>query len=577
MTESIRSLRFEHFRGLPDCRFDLKGKNLVILGTNGKGKSAVVDGIEFIFSGQISRFVGSGTGGIDHDDAIQHIKKLGVPKVTVCLNPSNGVISRSLDSKPPSITDRQTVKDYFEQHPGVNAFILRRSKILNFVCDQDADRYQKFVHLLGISHIDNLQRSFVDAERQAREGAQRAKTSFIEKIAVFKDPVAGFEPQKLAQVLVRISEAVESFELGKVEEWGGVGENLPLLKAKRPEANKDKIDALTRALVILETPLPAEIAVDIANANSLRVKLIDLGTSSTDAPRSNVIAAGEAYLSKHTDEESCPLCEKPFGQPLSEVLTRLKQRSEVLRELREADAGHKTAISNICRYADSVAAQLRKDLGHSVLLDPASVRTLRNTLASILRWSRLLKKTVSSGHALDLVAPPSLSTLALVREECAATLKEQRSALVPADSSKLEAAIALLERGLASHVDIANAENAISDADELARRAFVAKEAFSKARENAIQKVFEQIAATVLNFYRRLHEFDGEEERSECTALELKPTSRAATGGLRLAIQFLGLADSKDHVHFSAKVTWIRWVSVYSWRQFAFSTRRAPC
>jgi recombinational DNA repair ATPase RecF len=50
MSENVRMIRFEHFRRLPANEFELRGKNLVILGTNGKGKSAVVDGIEFIFS-----------------------------------------------------------------------------------------------------------------------------------------------------------------------------------------------------------------------------------------------------------------------------------------------------------------------------------------------------------------------------------------------------------------------------------------------------------------------------------------------------------------------------------------------
>jgi DNA repair exonuclease SbcCD ATPase subunit len=546
MSESLRSIRFEHFRGLPKSDFNLRGKSLVILGTNGKGKSAVVDGIEFVFSGQVSRFSGSGTGSIDHDDAIQHVKKLGVPKITLSLNPSDGVISRSLGADSPIITDRQEVKDYFERHPRVDAFILRRAKILDFVCDQDADRYRKFVRLLGISHVDNLQRSFVDAERQAKDGAQRAKASFQVQLAVFRDPVSKFEPQSLAQVLGRISEAVESFGLGKIYEWEDVEIKLPFLKAKRPEVNKDKIDALTRALVSLETPLPADISPDLTKANTLRLKLVELGASSADAPRSNIITEGSAYLSKHQGEESCPLCEKFFEQPLAEVLARLKYRSNALRELREAEADRRAALSNIHRYVESVAVQLRKDLVHSKLFYATTTQTIRDALASTLRWSRLLKKRELGEDISNLIAPPRLSTLVQTRDVCLFTLREKKTALVPPDSSKLEAAIVLLERAVASRDNINSAEYAIGGANELARRAGVAKEAFSKTRESAIQKVFDQIAATVLDFYRRLHDFDGANERSECTALELKPTSRAAAGGLRLAIQFLGLADSKD-------------------------------
>lgn len=546
MSELIRSIRFEHFRGLPDSDFILKGKNLVLLGSNGKGKTALVDGIEFLFSGQVGRFVGIGTGSIDHDDAIQHVKKLGVPKVVLSLSPSNGVISRSLGSVTLSITDRQAVKDFVEHHPGVDAFILRRSKILDFVCDQDADRYRKFIQLLGVSHVDTLQRTFVDAERQAKDSAQRARNAYLTKLAVFKDPVAKFDPQNLALILVRVSDAVTAFNLEQLGQWSDAEARLPHLKAMRPEANKEKIDALTRALVSLESPLLPDIGSDIATANTLRQKLATLGMSSVDAPRSNIIAEAVDYLAKHPTETNCPLCEKEFEQPLTDVLVRLKQRGDTLRELREAGTNRKAAVGRVQRYGEIVAAQIAKDLEHSTLLEPATKQKLRDARASILRWLRSVKRAEASSLGSDLAAPLRLSTLAATRSACASVLKAQKAALVPPDTSKLEAAIALVEKGIAAHAEIATAEGAIGGANELARRATVAKDAFSKARESAIQKVFEAIAETVIDYYRRLHDFDDDSERSECTALELKPTSRAAAGGLRLAIQFLGLADSKD-------------------------------
>jgi hypothetical protein len=103
-----------------------------------------------------------------------------------------------------------------------------------------------------------------------------------------------------------------------------------------------------------------------------------------------------------------------------------------------------------------------------------------------------------------------------------------------------------VERGIASWRDVERAEQASITSREILRRTTVARECFSSAREGAIQLVFAHISGTVLDYYKRLHDFGGGEEASECTALELKPTSRAIAGGLRLAIQFLGLVDSKD-------------------------------
>jgi recombinational DNA repair ATPase RecF len=544
MSEVIRTLKFEHFRGLPKNEFNLKGKSLVLLGTNGKGKSSIVDGLEFLFSGQIGRFVGTGTRNIDHDDAVRHIKRQGVTKVTAAL--TNGKISRILNAETTTVSDEKSTKSYLQKHQGVDAFILRRSKILEFVCDQDADRYRKFIKLLGISHVDNLQRCFVDAEREMVDRAQRARIAHTTTLAVFNDSAKGFEPKSLGLVLNHISDSLHSFGLEKLEQWSNAPIRLPLLKGMRPEANKDKINLLTKAIVSLETPMPSSIEDDMITANALRLKIVKLEASSVDGPRSSIITEGSSYLSGHEVEDHCPLCEEPFSKPLSELLDRLNQRSDALRGLREGVANRRSAVSRIQTYAIGFAARLKKDLEYSSLIGKEARNVLRNTLASALRWQRSIKRIESNSANVDLATPVSFSSIGSTRSACAKTLTEQKAKLTPGDSSKLESAIALLERGIISHEEISTIEKEVDTAEELARRSTVAKDSFSSAREFAIQKVFDQIAATVLDYYCRLHSFDAPNEESECTVLELTSTSRSATGGLRLAIQFLRLANQKD-------------------------------
>jgi len=547
MSESVRMIKFENFRGLPANDFKIKGKNIVLLGANGKGKSALVDGIEFVFSGQVARFTGAGTGNISHDDAVKNVTTGGDPKVVLALSPSNGEISRKLSSNTTEITDRQPVKDFFEQHPEVEGFVLRRDKILDFVRVQDADRYQKFVQLLGITRLDRFQRSFVDAERQASESAVSAKTTHQTKLAVFNDPVNGFSPSNIAQVFDHISMTIESFELEKLEKWEDAEARLPLLKAKRPQANREKIDAITRALVSIESPLDSLSENDLKSANELRSKIAELSDSSVDAPRSQIIDEGKRYLAVHGDETHCPLCEAEFEQPLSTLLTRLKERSDALKGLRDATSKRKAALERIKQYANNVSDQLKRDIRHSKLFDDATAKKgLKNARAAALRLSQFLTRTKWDDIVDDVTLPDCLISVTEIRDNLALALKKKKDALIPPDSSKLEAAILLLERGIASWEEIKNAEELIDVSKEILRRTRVAKEAFSSARESAIQQVFTQIAGTVLDYYRRLHEFDGGNETSECTALELKPTFRAAAGGLRLVIQFLGLVDSKD-------------------------------
>ena len=86
MNERVREIRFLNFRGLPDYLCPVKGKSLAVFAGNGKGKSGIVDGIEFLFSGRLRRFHGEGTGSINPDEAIRHVKKKGETALSFVAN-----------------------------------------------------------------------------------------------------------------------------------------------------------------------------------------------------------------------------------------------------------------------------------------------------------------------------------------------------------------------------------------------------------------------------------------------------------------------------------------------------------
>ena len=71
----LLGLTVQNVRGLPDLHLELDGENVVIWGPNGAGKSCVVDAIDFLFTGRISRLMGEGTAGISlsrHGHHIDH-------------------------------------------------------------------------------------------------------------------------------------------------------------------------------------------------------------------------------------------------------------------------------------------------------------------------------------------------------------------------------------------------------------------------------------------------------------------------------------------------------------------------
>ena len=60
----LLELDIKNVRGLPGTTLQPDGKSMVIWGPNGAGKSGVVDAIDFVLTGRISRLAGEGTAGI---------------------------------------------------------------------------------------------------------------------------------------------------------------------------------------------------------------------------------------------------------------------------------------------------------------------------------------------------------------------------------------------------------------------------------------------------------------------------------------------------------------------------------
>ena len=77
----IQSLGIKEFRGIKDLTLEPARKNFAVYGPNGSGKSGMVDAIEFVLTGSISRLTGSGTGtaGISVKKHAPHVDQRNAP------------------------------------------------------------------------------------------------------------------------------------------------------------------------------------------------------------------------------------------------------------------------------------------------------------------------------------------------------------------------------------------------------------------------------------------------------------------------------------------------------------------
>lgn len=157
------SITIEEFRGIRELTLDLKGNNYAICGRNGTGKSGVVDALEFVLTGSISRLAGRGTGGISVREHAPHVDS-DAGQSRVILTASIPVLGKQVkiersvkDAEKPIVTpktdDVLAVLEQIAQHP---EFVLSRRELIRYVLSTPGDRSKEVQVLLRLDQVDDL-------------------------------------------------------------------------------------------------------------------------------------------------------------------------------------------------------------------------------------------------------------------------------------------------------------------------------------------------------------------------------------------------------------------------------------
>ena len=546
MTEKIRGIRFRPFRGLPNYTCELDGKSVVILGGTGKGKSAIVDGIEFFFSGSLRRFHGRGSGNIDADAAMHHVLEADPPSVEFLFTPTNESIKRTLGGGVLAAS-HQSVQDYMDQHPPVEAFVLRRSQLLEFIHDQDAERYQKYIRLLGLDDIDSAQRSFAEAEDMIGNGCARCQGALTDVLQLFAEPGADWLPTNLSDILAKCTEMARPFGVTSLTQWQHLDGAISALDAKRSKETKQRIDGLNLAIDRLRVEIPGEIENAASAVNRLHEELGKMEARSGEVARGQIIEEALRYFREHPEVIECPLCEQRLEEGYQAVFKRLEERNRALGELRNLEVERSQKLDALITALQRVLDELAKEREQDYSLYPGEyAQVLVQHYEAMQEWIKVVKSIKERRSTEPVTVPPNIGAVRSARSEISSSLANERDALIQPDAIALEKAVGFLQRAKEKEVDIRAAESAGDYSVNLRYAVHDAHEAFSRAREVAVQAVFDTIAEKVLCYYRKLHEPGDADGSSECTDLSLTSTSRAAAGGLQLAIEFLGRVKACD-------------------------------
>jgi len=173
----IIELEINNIRGITHLEIKPNGKNFVIWGPNGSGKSAVVDAIDFLLTGKISRLTGTGTRGITlnkHGPHIDHKPKEASIKALIKFPNIDSPIQirRTISNSSEYECDPQfkPIIDPILNLAKRGQHVLTRRDILKFITSEAKVRATQIQELLDITEIENIRNNLVTVKNQLENG-----------------------------------------------------------------------------------------------------------------------------------------------------------------------------------------------------------------------------------------------------------------------------------------------------------------------------------------------------------------------------------------------------------------------
>ena len=161
----VETVRIAELRGIRELVLTPGRRNFVISGPNGSGKSGVVDAIQFGLTGEISRLVGKGTGGLTVQKHGPHVDRRDDPAVAEVsltlyfpgLN-KTAVLKRNVKTAKtftltPDDPAARAVLEEVARHPELT---LSRREIIKYILVEAGERSKEIQALLKLEEIGNV-------------------------------------------------------------------------------------------------------------------------------------------------------------------------------------------------------------------------------------------------------------------------------------------------------------------------------------------------------------------------------------------------------------------------------------
>ena len=543
---NLIELKVENVRGLRHLQLKMDGKNVVISGPNGAGKSCVVDAIDFLFTGNITRLTGAGTRGITllrHGPHIDQQPDAARVTATVRLDglASPVKIERCMD-EPDRLICPEEAREPLNEVTALmrrGGVILTRRDILRYVTAEARKRAEEIELLLNLEDIDSvrsaLQRAKTELSREETTSDQAIKTAQAEVNVTLS--LDSFSDQGLLQTVNELRETLGGTPLD-------IPRSIRLREGISPQSAFEPTSAVVNPVLVRAATqnIRLQLAADLANADErLRKDVTELKANEAlleELERLGLTEQAAGFVDDFTTE--CPICGKewPVGHLQQHLATKLA-----------AARGAKLVRDNIQRTAEVIAAPARHlkanitavtDGLRAVGVDPKS-----QDAVALDNWSNNL-----DGLLKSLTSPLELYLDSGLKGEQVATLYTPKSlddlldhvvSMIGEDLPEPTPEQTAWDRLTRLEESVRALESRIREKETASRnseRSNVLLSEFDKARDLVLGSLYTRVARRFVEFYCLLHDHERE---------AFDASFRPQRSSLNFEVDFLGRGNHPPH------------------------------
>ena len=532
----VKSISIHEFRGVRDLTLTLDSKNFAVCGPNGTGKSGIVDALEFVLTGNISRLSGAGTGGLSVKEHGPHVDSRNRPEdayvsVTVAI-PTLGkeaTIRRSVkDPRNPKVSpdnaDIRRVIDRVGLHP---EFVLSRRELIRYILAEPGKRSKEVLALLRLEQVETLRVQFqrianaTDRDVLNQKGVHdRAGTALLSALNIPKLST----PALLAAVNERRT-LLGLAPVVQLDPTTSIKDGMSTMTPAKQAPKIIKADAISRLASFQEQQAAlnsTDVQTQCATAQASIAKLLEdekfLESASSEEFLQSALAA--------YDEEVCPVCDtswepEAFREHVSQKIARhsaaMKQRRALEKELRPI-VDRVAQLVSLCTELVAHGAALKPDVDCTLVRDYREhLEVVSKGLTAVLP----LSKTNDQISSLTLVQNQLSPTIALLDSGLAA-LPEPNAQEAARDY------LTICQERLHAYREASLALRQASSKAQTARGVF---DIYASETTKALDAIYAQVQETFGRLYRMINQDDEEQFQAR-----LKPS----IGKLGFDVDFYG-------------------------------------